>query len=404
MLKFFRQKHIAKIIFWGLVILVLPAFVLWGTGSLSGSKGDDKGPAFVGLIDNRKVSFEELFESMAAIRAQIILNYFSQPEIMDSFLKNRPFLAKLAWDRLIMVKEAKRRNLKVPDNEVIAAIRAHLIFTRSGAFDDRLYGYILRNNIGLDARNFEEVMRENLAIKRLSDIVTKDVTVSEEEIRDQYKSDNEKFKLSYLLIDSKTFLDKVGIGDEAVKEYYERHKAEFALPVKEAAEKEARFSNFDDVKSSIRSYLAEHEARSLAVKEGVQKHKELTDAMKNENASFEAACANLRAPMKTSESVLFSRADYLEGIGEARGLVDAASNMKEPGQFSDPIEVRGGVIIFKVLETKGIDEEKFKAEKDQYSKKALEAKKMKAVDVWFMGLLSRTNLKLDLGDIERYYK
>src|SRR3989338_8551226 len=115
MLRFFRQKHIAKIIFWGLVILVLPAFVFWGTGSISGSK--TKGPTFAGIIDKKKVSFARLYESIAAIRAQIILNYFNQPKVLDAFLKNNTFLAKLAWDRLIMAEEAERRRIKIPDGE-----------------------------------------------------------------------------------------------------------------------------------------------------------------------------------------------------------------------------------------------------------------------------------------------
>ncbi len=55
MLKFLRKKNIAKVVFWFLVILILPAFVFWGTGSLTGSK--DKRPKCVGTIDKKSVSF-----------------------------------------------------------------------------------------------------------------------------------------------------------------------------------------------------------------------------------------------------------------------------------------------------------------------------------------------------------
>lgn len=184
MLKFLRKKNVAKMIFWALLVLILPAFVLWGTGAIGGSK--KKGPAYVGKVANKKISFDDLGSHMLSIRSQIILNYFNQPQIMDAFLKNEPFLAKLAWDRIIMLNEANKRKVKVSDTELIMHIRSHPIFTRGGVFDDRIYGYVLRNNMGLSPRTFEEMMRENMKIQKMNDLLTKDVTVNDEEIVDAY--------------------------------------------------------------------------------------------------------------------------------------------------------------------------------------------------------------------------
>lgn len=178
MLKFFRNKVIAKVVFWSLIILILPAFVLWGTGS---TRSKDKGPSYVGTINNKKVSFNELSESMAAMRCLFILNYFDKPQVLDAFLNNKPLIAKTAWDRLIVLKEAKIYKIKIPDKDVIAYIRRHPLFLRNGEFDDKLYEYILRYNIGLDMRSFEEIIRRNLEIKKLNEILTKDMTASEEE-------------------------------------------------------------------------------------------------------------------------------------------------------------------------------------------------------------------------------
>ena len=173
MLKLFRKKNVARLVLWGILILILPAFVIWGSGSLGGSR--DKGPKFVGLINNKKVSFDDFADSLRAIRCQIILNYFNQPKLLDQFLNDKPFMGRLAWDRLIMAKETARQKIKVLDQDVINFIRSHPLFSRNGTFDEGIYSYILRNNVGMDPRTLEEIVRENLAIKRLNDILTKDI-------------------------------------------------------------------------------------------------------------------------------------------------------------------------------------------------------------------------------------
>jgi len=400
MLKFFRKKHIAKIIFWGLVILIMPAFVLWGTGSFS--RGKDKGPSYAGTIDNKKVSFEELFESLQGIRGQIVLNYFNDSKVLDELLKNRSFLARAAWDRLIMLKEAKKYKITVPDRQVIAYIRSHPIFSRGGAFDSRIYEYVLRYNMGMSARNFEEAIRENMTIQKLKDIITKDIKVTDEEILNAYKMDNEKFKISYILVERKDFLDKVTIDEQAMSDYYEGHKVEFLLPQEAQDKQEATFSNYEDVRTSIKSYLAEQKAKELSVKYTEDLHKKMKEAIEKENLTFEDAASKLG--LKILESQLFSKTDYIEGIGEAAGLVFIAFNLEKPDKMSPPIETRSGAMIFKIKERTGIDEEKYKKDKEEYSKKVLEEKRGKALDKWFNQISLRIKLKIDLNNIDKYYR
>lgn len=177
MLKHFRKKNVAKMVLWGLLILILPAFVLWGTG-MGSSK--NKGPSFAGKIDNRKVSFDDLGFSIMSIRGQVLLNYFNQPETLEKLVKNNPLIAKMAWDRLLMLAEANKHKIKVPDEELIHHIRSHPIFNRGGAFDDHIYAYVLKNNIGLPPRAFEEMMRENMKIQRLQEIIVKDAKTTDE--------------------------------------------------------------------------------------------------------------------------------------------------------------------------------------------------------------------------------
>ena len=191
MLKLMRNKKVTKIVLWGTLILILPAFVIWGAGSLG--KDKEKGPKYAGLIDGRKISFEDFAESITAVRCQIFLNYFSQPKILDEIMKNKEFAGKLAWDMLIMSREAKKGKMKAADAEVINFIRTHPLFSRGGKFDERIYEYILKNNLGLYPRNFEEIVRENLSIQKMNSLLTKDIKVTDKEVIEAYKKDNQAF-------------------------------------------------------------------------------------------------------------------------------------------------------------------------------------------------------------------
>ena len=337
MLKFLRKKNIAKIIFWGLVILILPAFVLWGVGSVGRSKL--KGPSYVGLIDNRKISFDELAKNMVSIRCQVILNYGAQPKVLDIFLKNKGFLAKLAWDRLLMLNEAGRHKIEAKDKDVVALIKSHPLFSRNGKFDDKIYQYILRYNIGIDPRAFEEIMRENLNIQRMNDIVTKDIKSTDEEVLNEYKKENEKFKLSYVLI----------------------------APLEES--------------KGLREKIM-----GLTEKDGL---------------TFENAASKLN--LKILETPIFSRTDYLEGIGEAADIVDEAVRLKKD-EVSKVVETRKGGLIFKVSEVQEFDKEKFEKEKDEFAKKILERKKPEFLETWLRRLENKAKLNIDLGDYEKYYR
>lgn len=402
MLKIFRHKNVAKVVLWGILILILPAFVLWGTGSSGRDKV--KGPTFVGYIGNEKITFKDFADSLTAIRTQIILNYYNQPKVLDTLLASKAFLGKLAWDRLLMARQAKKAHVRVSDKEIVSFVRSHPIFSRNGAFDDKIYLYVLRNNMGLDPRAFEEIARENIAIQHLNDQVTKDVKITDDEVTQAYRADNEKFKISYTLFSADDFLDKVKVDPAKVKEYYEAHKDELIVPAKKRADNKAlqeTVAAFDDIKGEIEKFLKEDDAREAAIKSASETETKIKDLMAKENLSFEAAAAKLG--LKVQESAFFAMPEYLEGIGDANRIVEVAAKLKKDG-VSGAVEVKKGAIIFRLADTQKFDEEKFKKEKPDYSKRALEIKKTIYLENWLRGLERDNKLNIDFKDYEKYYR
>lgn len=398
MLKIFRKKIVSKIILWGLLILILPAFVMWGNASISRSK--EKGPRYAGFIDNKKVSFEELDSALAGVRSQIILNYFNQPKILEAFFSNKPLLAKIAWDRLIMISEAKKLKLKITDKDVIKFIQTHPLFSRSGRFDDKFYAYILRNNIGLEPRAFEEMVRENISMQKLAGVLAGDLKVSDEEVADEYKKEYGKLKIEYLFIEPKGFLGKVKIEEADVKDFYEKNRDSLIIKSNLKGAVPDRLATFSEAKETIEKRLKEDEAVKRASKEGGDIYKEVTEEMAKKNGTFDKAA--LRFGYAVKETPFFSRTDTLDNLGAAQIIAEAASTVKD-FEISKPVETNNGVIIFQVVGRQIADEEKFKKEKEEYAKKVREMKSNLLMEEWLKKAEERASLAIKLDEAEKRY-
>jgi hypothetical protein len=401
MLKILRHKNVTKIVLWAILILIMPAFVIWGTGNLGGSK--EKGPKFVGVINRKKVTFDEFAGALGAMRSHLILNYQAAPEALNSVLKNRELLGRLAWDRIIMQREARARGIKIANRELVDVIRSHPLFLRGGKFDEGIYNYFLRYNLGIEPRDFEEMMRDNLAIQKMNDAQTKDMKASDEEVREAYGKENGRFKISYAIFPAAAFADKVEVTDDEIARYYEMRKEDYVVAVKEAEAEQAekKYMSLEDVRAGIKTIVAELKAVPLARERAAEEREKIASAMEGREGALEDVCKELG--LETGRTDFFSRTDVVNGIGEARDVAIEAAALK-PRELSRAIAVRAGGIIFTVTDTLGFDEEKFEKDRDEYAKKVLEAKKNRYLEGWLRRLEEKASLNISLADYEKYYR
>jgi len=158
MLKQLRQKKVMKKVLWGLAIIIIPAFVLWGAGGLRESRN------YAGVVFEKKITFDEYRASFNAVKNYALITYgqrFNQ-------VRDKLNLEEQAWSRLIMLREAESKKIKISDAEVIARIAAFSFFQRKdGSFDQKAYDMILNNAFRTNPRAFEEEMRQSLMIEKL---------------------------------------------------------------------------------------------------------------------------------------------------------------------------------------------------------------------------------------------
>ena len=225
MLKALRNKKTAKKIWIILAILIIPAFCLWGFGSAV--RGREKS-AFQGKVFGKSITTQEYLKNYKAIRDQYLIR-LGEEELAK--LEKHLNLEAQAWDRIILLAEAKRKKIKVSNKEVVDFIKRYSFFQKEGKFNHELYQEILTYVFRMNPRAFEEEIRDNLIIAKLYQEITQEITVTEDEIKNAYISENEQISLDYISASTENFLDQVTVEKEELLDYYNKNPEAFRKPL-----------------------------------------------------------------------------------------------------------------------------------------------------------------------------
>lgn len=225
MLRVFRSKKFARRTLIGLLILIIPAFVLWGAGNIS------KGQKLIGTIDKQKIYPDDFFKSMQGMKIELLL-YYMNYDLFSRAMQNRPAINRMAWERLVFLNAAESKNIEVKNQDVLRFLSRHPLFQRSGSFDHKLYQHIIKNVFRLETRQFEELVRENLEVKALQIDLYKEIAIPDEELMRKYKQLNDKIAISYVLVDKAMFAEVSAPTPEEIKLYYDINVNEFHTPQK----------------------------------------------------------------------------------------------------------------------------------------------------------------------------
>ena len=366
LLKFLRKRKNMKRIMWALAILIIPAFVIWGSGT--SDKKREKGPDYAGRIFNKKISFEEYTDMWNVMRDYAF----------KSFGNNIPteLIDELAWSRLILLEEAKRENIYAKDSEVVEKIASFPAFQRNGFFDKKLYKSMLSDT----ARAFEEKLRDDIIISKIRENVTKGVWVNDEEVRKEYEFKFKKVGVSYVSIPFSgfekdvtykepdlikfydfnkeifrkaeevnvkyiqilfsDFKNQVTVTDEEIKKYFEEHLPDYKKP--DSSETPALDEN---IKNDIHEKLSLEKAKSLVEERA---YKVLDEAIKKK--SLEESAGLFFTDVK--ETGFFSGEREIPGIGWSYEFIKTSFELNPDDISKILIKLDNGLCIIQLKEKK----------------------------------------------------
>lgn len=158
----------------------------------------------------------------------------------------------------LMRQEAARLGLTATDDEVRVEIQKQLKAAEMNPNDLEAYKRSVTEMYGSVAA-FEQQIRDQIAGEKLNAFLTSGVSVSDEEVLDQYRRSNTKFDLVYVPVTAPALTEKINPSDEELKAYFDQNKSTYYIST---PQKKIRYLFINQAKVGEKLDIPEAELRA----------------------------------------------------------------------------------------------------------------------------------------------
>jgi peptidyl-prolyl cis-trans isomerase D len=253
------------------------------------------------------------------------------------------------WEKMVteilLNQEAQKRGIEVTDTELYEYMRryppqelqTHPAFqTEDGQFDYQKYLQALTDP-RMPWGQVENMVRPNLQLAKLQQSILALVRVTDEEVRQFYRNENEKAKVNYLLVPTYKFQKReIQISDAEIQSYYQEHKQEYKT------DPSANLSYVFFEKKADQEDEEETKQRLLEIKEEIEQGEDFSEVAidySEDNASAQ-------------------KGGDLGWFGKGMMVVpfEEVAFSLEPGEISEPVKTKFGWHLIKVEDKRGKDD------------------------------------------------
>jgi len=248
MLKSMRKnlKSLAPALWLVIFAFILSIFFVWGKGGGSGESRDKNVVAYVGkekisvdiYINSLRTKIESLKEQFKELDANFIQQLNIPQQALEETIRQE-----------LILQTARRIGVKAADSEIRNRVLSYPVFQKDGkfiGFDE--YKKILEWN-RTTVSEFEDIISKEIMTTKAIQILTSGVSVTRDEVWENFKKTNESAELEYIYIPS----DKMELSEqppkEALLDYFGKNKDKYEIPEKRTAE--YVFLNKEDLKGQI---------------------------------------------------------------------------------------------------------------------------------------------------------
>ena len=211
----------------GIMSLIVITFILGGVASYRDFFSGDSSLAKVGP---ERISQQDLDvavrERLEQIRRQLGANF-------DERMFDTPAARNAALDGLLSERtlklEAQRARIRVSDQQLQEAIGSIGSFQQDGHFDYNTYKTLLAAQ-GMSPASFEARVREDLARQTVIQAVADSATLPKSVAERLWQSQHEQREIRELEFHPQQYLDKVQIGEDAIRAQYDKNKQRYMTP------------------------------------------------------------------------------------------------------------------------------------------------------------------------------
>ncbi len=241
MLDLIRRKQktgLVKLVFWAIIAaFVGTIFLVWGKGSDQGVTSNSVA-ATVGDTEISFAEYQSVYSNLYNLYQSIYRDQFT-PE-MEKRLNLRQQALDSLIDQALLAQEAGRLGIKVSKKELVDSIAQTPAFQSNGVFDKNLYVQVL-NYQRITPEQFEASQQRTLLISKIQEEIQGKISVSDEDIEQDYRQQNESINLDYLRFSPVISAARVKIEEEGLVDFFKENIETFRIDEKIAL----RYLQFD---------------------------------------------------------------------------------------------------------------------------------------------------------------
>lgn len=377
----------------GIAVTFVVSSLLTDRGPGQGSGGQSAGTVNGDSIP--KQEFDRAYEARKQMFSQMGGGQFSEEQLQMFGIKEGVF-NELVRKRLL-IQEAKIRGMTPSDEAVMEEVKKEKYFQKDGKFDVVTYREVLKAN-NYSPAGFERMIRDELTQRLWQDYFRSRAKVSEEEIRREFRIQNEKRNIKFVALNQDHAKKLVKVTDQEVKDYFkDSAQVEAAKKIFEERKTRGDIPNKDATFDQVKNDIAKEEIAKNKTADAKAKLAELAKQIaatlgpdKGSDGKVSAILKPLALEVKESGLVPETQA-YLAGAGEAKEVLKAAfsNSLSKAKVFETPT----ATVVAVVKETKAPDPAKFEKEKDQVRIQIMGAREAELMDSLIKELEKKASIK-----------
>ena len=293
----------------------------------------------ISIVEARK--YARLLDLARAVGLSDLAQYLTlgakdQNEMYPEFILNL----------LILRHESERLGIRPTQSEVINVVHTLSGFHGTSGFDLKKYDEFVQNALfpnGMGEAQIEELVRDDLSLKRIKRLLATGVSVSETVSTTNFEQAYGKLQTAVVRLRAADIAKDIKISDEEVQKYFDGHKGEYKTD-------EKRKVDFVELSLSDEQKKLTGKERIDALQKLADRANDFSQALLEKGADFKQVAAKFELPIRTTGEFTMGAPDpQFKATGPQ--LAGAAFKLTAQDPNSDPVQVADGFYLLHLAGT-----------------------------------------------------
>src|SRR5712671_6268232 len=360
MIRFLQHQTKTKKLFLSAILAVLIlGMVLYLGSAFTNTTASANAQGVYAAVGEQEVTTQEIATEARRLARQ----QFPQQAVPDMLM---PYFQKSAADNLViqhaLVEEAHRMGLKVTDQELQQELQkgamGQMFFPKGNFVGKEQYSAFIADNFRVDVPTFERLVKYDLLVRKLQNVVQGAVLVTPDEVKRQFDEQNKKVKFDYAVVSPADLMKKINPTDAELRAYFDRNKARFANSIPQ--QRKAAYVVIDASKVPV-TITEDDYKRAYSERQALFQEKEQVD-VRHILVKTKEQALDIEKQEKGGAKFEALAKKYSEDPGSKdtgglyKGVVrnqmvpefDKVAFSLKPGEISDPVQTSFGFHIIRV--------------------------------------------------------